>query len=231
MQVHLPDGTQVIRYGDERRWQERRRVFGLAGKSSRWQEQTADALSAHGPAYTGLAAPNPAGTRRVAERVSWLGERLRTGNGMELPTLATDAVSPVSRHLSGVHERLRLFVDAHADRRPNYQTQGTTNALYGRVSVGPTPARVWSSLQGGMGASAHTLAEAVRRNGGRVLYRQEAGLHCAGDRSGREPVEASRRRAKGQSVAADRVDGQPSSAMECRLGCSGEDGPSPPELT
>ena len=45
MSVHLPDGTSVTRWTDERRWEERRAAFGpQAERFWRWQEATADAL-------------------------------------------------------------------------------------------------------------------------------------------------------------------------------------------
>ena len=45
MVVHLPDGTAVTRWADDRRWAERRRVFGQQAEPFwHWQEQTADAL-------------------------------------------------------------------------------------------------------------------------------------------------------------------------------------------
>jgi phytoene dehydrogenase-like protein len=45
MMVHLPDGTGITRWADERRWVERRAAFGAKAEAFwRWQERTADAL-------------------------------------------------------------------------------------------------------------------------------------------------------------------------------------------
>ena len=87
------------------------------------------------------------------------------------PRLAADAVRPVAAHLSGASERLRLFVDAQLLIAAQTTSQHA-NALYGASAL-DLPRRGVVHLEGGMGAIAETLAEAVRQNGGDVRYRQE----------------------------------------------------------
>jgi phytoene dehydrogenase-like protein len=93
------------------------------------------------------------------------------------PSLAFDAFRPVSaylhRHSHGAaSEQLRLFVDAQLLIAAQ-TTSHHTNALYGASAL-DLPRRGVAHAEGGMGAIAGTLVEAVRRNGGQVHFRQEA---------------------------------------------------------
>jgi C-3',4' desaturase CrtD len=171
MVVHLPSGGSVTRYGGEERWEERKRAFGHDSEPFwRWQEATSDALwdlalrmPAWPPQTPGEAA------RLVRDGLAWMGSdlwrRLR-------PSLALDAFRPVRAHLRGASERLRLFVDAQLLIAAQ-TTSRHTNALYGASAL-DLPRRGVAHAEGGMGAIANTLVEAVRRNGGQVHYRQEA---------------------------------------------------------
>lgn len=171
MVVHLPDGTSVTRWTDERRWAERRVAFGSQAESFwRWQERTADALWR-------LALRNPSwppqtpedGVKLAREGLGWLGDDLRAHLN---PALALDVLRPVAAHLSGASERLRLFVDAQLLIAAQ-TTSPYANALYGAAAL-DLPRRGVVHLAGGMGSIGDTLAEAVRQNGGQVLYRQQA---------------------------------------------------------
>jgi C-3',4' desaturase CrtD len=171
MGVHLPDGTSVTRWSSERRWAERRAVFGSeAGTFWRWQERTADAL-------WGLALSNPPwppqslgdATNLAGKGLAWLGDDLRARLN---PGLALDVLRPVAAHLHGVSNRLRLFVDAQLLIAAQ-TTSSYANALYGAAAL-DLPRRGVVHLEGGMGTISSALAEAVRQNGGQVLYRQEA---------------------------------------------------------
>ncbi len=200
MQVHLPDGAQIIRYGDERRWEERQRVFGPQSEPFfRWQEQTADALwdlALRGPAWPPQSAAEGAGL--LAAGGGWLAERLRTGAGLGLPGLAVDAFSPVSRHLARASDRLRLFVDGQLLIAAQ-TTSENANALYGASAL-DLPRRGVVHLEGGIGALGETLAAALQRNGGGILYRQEATrIRMEGGR----PVAVQTK--KGLAIEADRV--------------------------
>ncbi|HSR35213.1 MAG TPA: NAD(P)/FAD-dependent oxidoreductase [Anaerolineae bacterium] len=177
MVVHLPDGASVSRYADGARsegpdrWEERRRAFGPEADAFwRWQESTSDALwdlamrmPSWPPQTVGEAA------RLVADGLSWLGDDL---GGRLSPGLALDAVRPVAYHLKGASERLRLFVDAQL-LIASQTTSRYTNALYGASAL-DLPRRGVVHAEGGMGTIAETLVEAVRRNGGKVHFRQEA---------------------------------------------------------
>ncbi len=169
MTVHLPDGAAVTRWTGPERWQERRRAFGAQANSFwRWQEATADALwdlALRQPVW-------PPQTLREAGKlagqgISWLLADLHRVS----PRLAADAVRPVAAHLRGASERLRLFVDAQLLIAAQTTSQ-RANALYGASAL-DLPRRGVVHLQGGMGAIAETLAEAVRQNGGDVRYRQQ----------------------------------------------------------
>ena len=117
------------------------------------------------------------------------------------PTLAADALRPVAAHLRHASRRLRLFVDAQLLIAAQ-TTSRQANALYGASAL-DLPRRGVVHLQGGMGAIADTLAEAVRRNGGRVLYRQEASRIVL--EKGRPKAVETSRRGRTQSFPADLV--------------------------
>ena len=175
MVVHLPSGASVTRYAGERRWEERKRAFGREAETFwRWQESTSDAL-------WGLALRLPAWPPQTPGEASRLARVGLTWMGKDLwkrlnPSLALDAFRPVSAHLQrhgngAASERLRLFVDAQlliaAQTTSHY-----SNALYGASAL-DLPRRGVAHAEGGMGAIAGTLVEAVRRNGGQVHFRQE----------------------------------------------------------
>lgn len=169
--VHLPDGARVARYAGIERWAERRRGFGSgAERFWRWQEATSDALwdlALRLPAWPPQTPAEAAGL--VGHGLAWLGGDLP---GRLRPSLAFDAVRPVSAHLRGAAHRLRLFVDAQL-LIASQTTARYTNALYGASAL-DLPRRGIAHAEGGMGAVAATLVEAVRRNGGQVHLRQEA---------------------------------------------------------
>lgn len=167
MVVHLPGGVQVARHAGDSRWAEYRRAFGdPAVGFFRWQEDTADALwdlALRQPPWP----PQSLGDagEAVAAGLPWL---LRGRS----PWLAVDAFRPVAARLPRDAEALRLFVDGQLLISAQAESR-QANALYGAAAL-DLPRRGVAHLAGGMGAIAETLVEAVRRNGGRVLYRQEA---------------------------------------------------------
>jgi C-3',4' desaturase CrtD len=197
MVVHMPDGTSVTRWSGEGRWAERRAAFGSeAGAFWRWQERTADAV-------WGLALRNPPwppkrlgdGVKLVQDGLAWLGDDVRAHLG---PELVLDAFRPVSTHLGGVSDRLRLFADAQLLIAAQ-TTSLHANALYGAAAL-DLPRRGVVHLQGGMGAIAEMLAEGVRQNRGQVRYRQEVSRVVL--EKGRPVAVATRR---GKSFPADMV--------------------------
>ncbi len=169
--VHLPDGTPVTRWTDERRWAERHRVFGPSSEAFwHWQEQTADALWA-------LALRHPAWPPQTLSEylqlarhsLSWLGADWRHRGR---PRLLADMFSPLARRLPSTppNPMLTLFIDAQLLIAA--QTTSTyANALYSASAL-DLPRRGVVHFARGMGAIAETLVQAVRQHGGQVLYRQ-----------------------------------------------------------
>ncbi len=171
MVVHLPDGTRIGRHTGDARWEERRRAFGPKAECFwHWQERTSDALwdlalrmPSWPPQTTGEAAA------LVGDGLAWW--RGDPRNRFR-PRLAMDAFRSVAAHLRGASERLRLFVDAQL-LIASQTTSRHTNALYGASAL-DLPRRGVVHTEGGMGAIAQTLVEAVMRSGGQVHFRQEA---------------------------------------------------------
>lgn len=186
MLVHLPDGRSVTRWGDERRWAEHLAAFGNQATAFwQWQEQTADALwqlALRTPSWP----PQTVGEsiRLLGSGLGWLGNNFPAHLN---PRLLADALRPLAVHLpsppkilsrdqAGAHdheglEALRLFVDAQLLIAAQ-TTSVNANALYGASAL-DLPRRGVVHLEGGMGAIATTLADAVRANGGQIHYRQE----------------------------------------------------------
>ena len=169
MVVHLPDGTAVTRWTDERRFSERRNAFGPQSDAFwRWQEQTADALwslALRLPPWPPQSLSETA--KLIKAGLGWLG----SDPGQHLnPTLALDAIRPVAAHLAGAPENLRRFVDAQLLIAAQ-TTSRHANALYGAVAL-DLPRRGVVHLAGGMGGLAATLAKAVEQNGGQIKYKQ-----------------------------------------------------------
>jgi C-3',4' desaturase CrtD len=171
MVVHLPDGTAVTRWTDDRRWAERRQAFGQLSESFwHWQEQTADALWA-------LALRNPAwppqtlaeGLQLVRRSLAWLQADWR--HHLNLHLLA-DTFQPLAKRLESTppNPHLQLFIDAQLLIAAQ-TTSAYANALYGAAAL-DLPRRGVVHVENGMGSIAETLVQAVRQHGGQVHYRQ-----------------------------------------------------------
>jgi C-3',4' desaturase CrtD len=197
MVVHLPDGTTVRRWGDERRWEERRAAFGPeADHFWHWQERTADLL-------WDLALrlpPWPPQTPREMKDLTLAGSAWLLSNVPQRvrPALAADFVRPVSAHLSGLSENLRIFTDAQL-LIASQATSPRTNALYGASAL-DLPRRGVVHAEGGIGAIAERLAQTVQEQGGSIQYRKEVTRITPGV-DGAYQVETKR----GDSYAADIV--------------------------
>jgi phytoene dehydrogenase-like protein len=108
---------------------------------------------------------------RLARHGLEMTQKLRT-QSLRTQKLLFDALRPVSSHLGGQDDLLRLFVDAQLLISAQ-ATSADTNALYGASAL-DLPRRGVVHLPGGIGSIAETLAQSVRSNGGQVLYRREA---------------------------------------------------------
>lgn len=171
MVVHLPNGAQVPRFGDERRHEAHRQAFGQQAECFwQWQEATADALWA----LALRSPPWPPSDAREALRLAGTGLRwLGSDFPVHLrPSLVADAFRPLGVHLRNLPDTLRLFVDGQLLIAAQ-TTSARANALYGAAAL-DLPRRGVVQLAGGMGAIAEALAAAVSNQGGRVLYRQRA---------------------------------------------------------
>ena len=197
MVVHLPDGTPVARWPDDRRQEAYQAAFGnQAGEFWRWQERTADALwdlALRTPAWPPQALSQT--TRLLLDGISWLKD---DGFSRLNPQLMADATRPLAHHLRGLPDSLRLFIDAQllisAQTISSY-----ANALYGAAAL-DLPRRGAAHLEGGMGAIADTLVQAVRNNGGSVYFRKQVARILM--EHGR-PVAVETKR--GESIPADAV--------------------------
>lgn len=177
MLVHLPGGLQIPRRAGELRWDDIHTAFGQTGLDFfRWQERTADALWA-------LALSQPPWP---PQSLGDLGALAAAGIGWlrRFPSvdLLLNAVRPVAAYLRSAPEELRLFTDAQLLISAQV-TSERANALYGAAAL-DLPRRGVVHFSGGIGSLAEILVEAVRRYGGRVLYRHEVTrIKSTGDQS------------------------------------------------
>lgn len=169
MLVHLPDGRQFPRLASSARWDAIREMFGRPGMDFfKWQEAVANALWEFALRLPAWPPQSVADLRTLTHTgLPWLIEHVRT-----LPSLAMDAVRPVAARLAAANESLRLLVDGQLLISAQV-TSERANALYGAAAL-DLPRRGLVHLAGGMGAVAEKLAATVRKNGGHVLYRQQA---------------------------------------------------------
>lgn len=170
MTVHLPDRAVVVRRSGPPDPVEQREFFGPGADAFwRWQQRTADALWDFALRLPAWPPQSPIDlVRLLSDGAGWASANLHT----LYPDLVLDAFRSVAAHLHHASDRLRVFIDAQLLISAQ-TTSRYTNALYGASAL-DLPRRGVVHLQGGMGAIAHTLADAVRRNGGEVRYRQEA---------------------------------------------------------
>lgn len=168
MQVHLPDGCRVTRWVDPEAWAaERLAAFGPEGETFwRWQEATADRMWT--VALQGV--PWPPQSLSDLGRLTGIGIGLVAAAPAQLPGLAADALRPAAVRLNGTSPRLRQYVDGQLLIAAQ-ATSARANALYAAAAL-DMPRRGVVHVHGGIGRLAQTLADAVRRHGGQVQYRQ-----------------------------------------------------------
>ncbi len=195
MTVQLPSGQTITRWIDEdQRIAERRAAFGKqSDKFFDWQEATADALwefAMRFPAWP------PQSARQVLQLgghvTGWLGSRALQAP-LRLPGIGLDVFRSVGHHLSSQSDALRLFIDAQLLIAAQ-TTSKHANALYGASAL-DLPRRGIVHLKGGIGAIAEELAQAVRNNGGDIIYRQEV-LSVERDSGNKYIIETKRRNGK-----------------------------------
>lgn len=164
MQVHLPDQT-ITRWGHAERWREERgRAFGRsAEKFWSMQERAADAVwdfSARVPTWP------VASLADALHLISTVRPDL-----IPLAPLAFTNVRAWATSLGARGRDLATFLDAQlliAAQGPARETNG----LYGAVAL-DLYRRGVAHVEGGVGHLAETLANALRAQGGQVLYRHE----------------------------------------------------------
>jgi C-3',4' desaturase CrtD len=171
MAVHLPGFEPVLRKGGEGRFDVYRSEFGQESLPFwEWQERTAEAmwrLALNLPPWP----PQTTGElqKLAGTGLGWLRQGRQT---FRLPQLGLDAFRTVAAHLKDAPEKLRLFVDAQLLISAQAESP-KTNALYGASAL-DLPRRGVVHLEGGMGSIGQRLVRAIKQNGGKVLYRQEA---------------------------------------------------------
>jgi C-3',4' desaturase CrtD len=197
MVVHMPDGQLVPRRTTTDARQVYKSKFGSeVERFWDWQEQTADAmwkLALQMPAWP------PQGPIQFLQL-------LGTGSAWLLdnfpqhihPSITLDFFKPIGSHLSGLSDVFRLFIDAQLLISAQ-ATSIDTNALYGASAL-DLPRRGVMHLEGGIGAIAETLSQAVRAMGARVLLRHEV-IQVSSKHSGKFLV----RTKKGGDFSADLV--------------------------
>jgi C-3',4' desaturase CrtD len=168
--VHLPDGSTIPRWSDERRWSTRLEVFGQEAESFfQWQERTADAVWAL--ALKGIPWPPQSpreGLALLSKGIAWSVANPFTRLN---PSLLADGVRPVSTHLRGANDDLRFFVDAQLLISAQ-ATSEKVNALYGASAL-DLPRRGAVHIRGGISGISTQLMDAIQRHGGRVLLRKQ----------------------------------------------------------
>jgi C-3',4' desaturase CrtD len=196
MRVHLPDGSQVTRWTDPAAWRaERLAAFGPKAEPFwRWQESIADRMWA--VALAGAPWP-PQGVSDLA-RLAQAGLGLAGAAPPQLPSMGLAALRPLAAHLPDASPRLRRYLDGQLLISAQ-ATADRANALYAAAAL-DMPRRGVAHVRGGIGQLAEALAEAVRRHGGRVHYRQRV-TNVAGDHSRGYRLTTN----KGDDFAADQV--------------------------
>lgn len=168
MQVHLPSGESIARYGDERRWEERLKYFGDESLPFwQWQEKTADLLwdfASRSPPFP------PQGVKEIKDLVSttaaWFLSHLPQ---VINPHLIIDALQPISHHLKGQNTAMRQFIDGQL--LISAQTLSRrSNSLFSASAL-DLPRRGVVHLEGGIGTIAVQLREAVSQHGGDILLK------------------------------------------------------------
>lgn len=166
--VHMPDGARIDRWQESARWRlERLALSPHAERFWEWQERTADLA-------WDLAGRLPAWPPASVSDVLGLGRHMMALRPVHpgrpsLPGLLHDAFSPAASRLPPDEPRLRTFVDGQLLISAQ-TTSAHANALYAAAAL-DLPRRGVGQVEGGIGGLAQALVDAIRRQGGRVLFR------------------------------------------------------------
>jgi len=168
MQVELPGGRTVVRpVGRTHELEAQLEAFGNSVRGFwAWQARRASALWR---LAQGLPFPPADGLellRLVQKGLPWA-----VKNWAGLPGILADLVRPIADH-APPHPGFRRFLDAQL-LIASQADASHTYALFGAAAL-DLPHRGPVMPLGGMGAVAETLAQALGRYGGRVLYRHRA---------------------------------------------------------
>lgn len=170
MTVHMPDGTHVDRISGDHRHIIREEFFGKSSSSFwKWQETTADALwdfALRLPDWPPQGITQAIST--VKKGLSWIASDPL--NKLD-PGIFADLFRPAAAHIYHNNKSLKLFIDAQLLISAQ-ATSEYTNALYAASAL-DLPRRGPVHLRGGMGAISATLVNAIRENGGKVLFRHK----------------------------------------------------------
>ncbi len=165
MQFWLPDQV-ITRYGDRAAWQaERQRVFHGRGAERFWQAQ--ERLADQVWQFASGVPPFPPVDLGEALR---LASHVRPGYVQLLP-YALQSVRGWADRLGANDPHLRLFMDAQLLISAQTTAAGA-NALYGATALDLARQGVFH-VAGGVGEIAERLAEALKRHGGQIVYRQK----------------------------------------------------------
>jgi C-3',4' desaturase CrtD len=171
MAVHLPGGEKVLRKGGVEGWEAYQVDFGEKSIPFwKWQKRTADAMW-----QVALKLPPwpPQTARDVKQLALIIFDWMRQGgHTFPLLQLGLDAFRMADVHMKYAPEKLRLFIDAQLLISAQAESS-QSNALYAASAL-DLPDRGVVHLQGGMGSIGGKLVKAIRENGGKVFYRQEA---------------------------------------------------------
>ena len=176
MAVHIPGRLSTSLPSDRDSWRARRReLFGPgAERFWAWQERA----SATAWAFADDLPPWPATSLR--DWASCVGSALRLvasrpSTALQ-PGLVLDARRPLAAHLPRADTAVTRDLQTFVDGLLLISAQTTSEralAIYGAAAL-DFPWRGVGHLRGGMGGLADKLAEALQRDGGRVLHRRRA---------------------------------------------------------
>ncbi|MBK5108135.1 MAG: FAD-dependent oxidoreductase [Anaerolineales bacterium] len=174
MLIHLKDNSIITRWTDSERWKlERMTHFGSGAEPFWvWQESTADALWDLALRLPSWPPQSIADLSSLAKKgYAWVQENGSSDQPERIKSLILDAFQPVGARLPYSADKLRQFIDAQLLIAAQ-TTSRDANALYGSVALDLARQGV-AHVPGGVGSLAEKMVDAVRREGGRVHFRQE----------------------------------------------------------